>query len=249
MSDAPHSHSHSHHNDGHEHEHNDGHDFAAANAKHFNENVDKFEDQPFAKEFAGRQFIAYLGAYPFDGEKTVMMDFACGIGMVSRQMAPYAKQIVGVDISQGLVDEFNLRVKNQGLTPDELKAVCVQLKGEEGELDNLKFDVIVCGMAYHHISDVAKTTQTLAFFLKPGGVLMVNDGLKMDVIPPMLMEMQKKANFKDVVPHTHGFEESEIRKIFEDAGLVKFQLDIMSKAKHHTFPGKVFIAKGVKPKA
>ncbi len=54
------------------------------------------------------------------------------VGMVSRQMAPYAKQIVGVDISQGLVDEFNLRAKNQGLNPDEMKAICVQLKGEEG---------------------------------------------------------------------------------------------------------------------
>ncbi|KAF4578383.1 S-adenosyl-L-methionine-dependent methyltransferase superfamily protein [Pleurotus pulmonarius] len=240
---------HSHHGHDHDHDHKkDGHDFAAANAKHFDETAQKFEDQPFAKEFAERQLIAYLGAYPFDGEQTVMMDFACGIGMVSRQMAPYAKQIVGVDISQGLVDEYNLRVKNQGMSPNEMKAVCVQLKGEDGELDNLKFDVIVCGMAYHHISEVAKTTQTLAFFLKPGGVLIVNDGLKMDVIPPMLLEMQQKSpKFKEVVPHTHGFDESEVRKFFEDAGLVNFQLDIMSKAKHHTFPAKVFVAKGVKP--
>ncbi len=77
MSDAPHSHP----QISHEHEHKEGHDFAAANAKHFNESVHKFEEQPFAKEFAGRQLIAYLGAYPFDGEQTVMMDFACGIGV------------------------------------------------------------------------------------------------------------------------------------------------------------------------
>ncbi len=74
--------------------------------------------------------------------------------MVSRELAPYTKQIVGVDISQGLVDEFNLRVNNQGLTPDEMKAVCVHLKGVEGELDNQKFDVII-------VSDLIDFTEGL----------------------------------------------------------------------------------------
>ncbi|KAG9225829.1 hypothetical protein CCMSSC00406_0008357 [Pleurotus cornucopiae] len=247
MSDAPHSHSH--HDHDHDRKHQEEHDFAAANAKYFDENVHKFEQHAFAKELASRQLTAYLGAYPFDEEKTVMMDFACGIGMVSRELAPYTKQIVGIDISQGLVDEFNLRVNNQGLTPDEMKAVCVHLKGVEGELDNLRFDAIICGMAYHHIQDIAKTTQTLAFFLKPGGVLLVNDMLEVDDITDNFKDMKKQADFEHVVAHKHGFDEPTIRKVFEDAGLIKFELNIIAKAKYHKFPTKIFIAKGTKPEA
>jgi len=49
---------------------------------------------------------------------------------------------VGVDISQGAVDVYNEAVSNQGLSPDEMRAVCAELKGEAGELDDLKFDVV-----------------------------------------------------------------------------------------------------------
>jgi 2-polyprenyl-3-methyl-5-hydroxy-6-metoxy-1,4-benzoquinol methylase len=64
-------------------------------------------------------------------------------GLISRELAPHTKSIVGVDISQGMVDQFNTRVENQGIPSEEMKAVCVELKGQEGELDGAKFDVIV----------------------------------------------------------------------------------------------------------
>ena len=103
--------------------------------------------------------------YPFDEDSTLVMDFACGtgwlepwschissslpvptLGLLSKELAPYAKSIVGVDISQGVVDRYNLSVSNQGILPEEMRAVCAELKGRDEELDRLKFDVItVCG--------------------------------------------------------------------------------------------------------
>jgi 2-polyprenyl-3-methyl-5-hydroxy-6-metoxy-1,4-benzoquinol methylase len=64
------------------------------------------------------------------------------VGLTSRELAPYAKRIVGVDISQASVDVFNAAVADQGIAPEEMRAVCAELKGEEGELDGLTFDVI-----------------------------------------------------------------------------------------------------------
>lgn len=67
------------------------------------------------------------------------------LGLISKELAPYAKSIVGVDISQGVVDRYNLSVSNQGIPPEEMRAVCAELKGGDEELDGLKFDVItVC---------------------------------------------------------------------------------------------------------
>lgn len=73
------------------------------------------------------------------------------VGLISRQLAPEAKTLVGVDISQGMVDEYNHRVMNQGISTEEMRAVCVELKGEDGELDGARFDVIVVGIIRDHI--------------------------------------------------------------------------------------------------
>jgi len=83
------------------------------------------------------------------------MEYACGtgaptdaptqrrlyllhLGLVAKELAAFCKHLVGVDISQGMVDQFNKRADNQ-----KMHAVCVELKGEPGELGNEKFDVIV----------------------------------------------------------------------------------------------------------
>jgi hypothetical protein len=42
-----------------------------------------------------------------------------------------------------MVDIYNQHANNQGLTPDEMRAVRAELKGEEGELDGAKFDVVM----------------------------------------------------------------------------------------------------------
>lgn len=64
-------------------------------------------------------------------------------GLVSQALAPYCKKIMGVDISQGMVDWYNMRVRNQGIESEEMEAVCVELKGAEDELDGVKFDVAI----------------------------------------------------------------------------------------------------------
>ena len=43
---------------------------------------------------------------------------------------------------QKMVDQFNLRVANQGIDPSEMRAVCTKLKGTDDELDGLKFDYV-----------------------------------------------------------------------------------------------------------
>ncbi len=88
-----------------------------------------------------------------------MLDFACGTGrllhskercynfsagLLSRELAPECKRILGVDISAGMVAQFNARVDNQGIPAEEMHALCIDLKGEnENELEGETFDVAV----------------------------------------------------------------------------------------------------------
>ena len=86
------------------------------------------------------------------------------IGLISQGLAAHTRQIVGVDISQGMVNEYNQRVTNQGIPTDEMKALCLDVL-EEGDCDSGvseetlkalggKFDVVVvrCFILYHRVS-------------------------------------------------------------------------------------------------
>lgn len=64
---------------------------------------------------------------------------------MSRALAPYTKSIVGVDISEHMVNQYNKRVSDQGIPPEEMRAVAADLKGTEDELDGRKFDVVIVG--------------------------------------------------------------------------------------------------------
>ncbi|KAF9480857.1 S-adenosyl-L-methionine-dependent methyltransferase [Pholiota conissans] len=244
-----HDHHHTHH--GHEHHHpsapapsgDKDKDYAEANKTFFDA---KAQEQPDPRwvEMAKKAGAAIRSKYAFKEDSTVLMDFACNVGLTSRELAPYTKTLVGVDISQGAVDVFNKAVSNQGIAPEDMRAVCVELKGEEGELDGLKFDVITCIVSYHHFADIDKMTQMLSFFLKPGGALLVVDITK----PPAATAADSlfPAEFGHVVAHTGGMTKEGMQKAYEGAGLVNFEFEHLEKVTVHEKEMMLFIAKGVK---
>ncbi|CAA7260914.1 unnamed protein product [Cyclocybe aegerita] len=186
--------------------------------------------------------------YAFDKNATTLMDFACGAGHISRGLNPYAKYIVGVDITQAAIDMYNERAAEKGVPPEEMRGVCADLKGDESELDGLKFDVIACSMSYHHFGSIEDITKMLAFFLKPGGALLVvdilhipgSDGENKSMVPE---------KYHHVVAHTSGFKE-RIRAVFEGAGLTmtKFVSDaVVDFELTHSGVVTLFFTKAVKP--
>ncbi|KAL4254415.1 S-adenosyl-L-methionine-dependent methyltransferase superfamily protein [Abortiporus biennis] len=205
--------------------HGHHHDYPSANRDHYDKDAQAFDERPSHQELARR---------------TTLMDYACGTGLVSRELSSHVKTVVGVDISQGMVDQYNLRVSNQGISPDEMKAVCIELKGSGEELDGTKFDLIVCASSYHHFPSVDETTRILATFLKPGGSLLVTDILKNDESKDIL------GDFGHVVAHTSGFSEEEVKGIFERAALGEFSFTKATKAKFHGNEVDMFLARGVK---
>jgi ubiquinone/menaquinone biosynthesis C-methylase UbiE len=162
MASHPHSSSHFTHVQPHTNHDNpaaDSESNAHANRRHFDQQAGTY-DSPHHIDHWQKQSHFLLEMYPFDKDSTTVMDFACGtgvflpcrggpekikwsIGLVSRELAPHVKSIVGVDISQGMVDQYNKYVDNQGILPQKMNAVCTELKGQEGELNGRKFDLIV----------------------------------------------------------------------------------------------------------
>jgi len=215
------------------------HGFLQANKQHFDGVACRYDQSKNAETMARKSVHAILNAYPFQEHEAVVMDYACGTGLISRELAPYARSILGVDISQGMVDQYNLRVFNQGIPPEEMRAVCAELEGKDGELRGQNFDVIVCASAFHHMESIEQATKILVHFLRPGGYLIVVDLEKTDA--------DVHQHDRHIVPHPGGIGKADIQQAFQQGGLDSFTYSPAFDAKLRGIPVTLFIARGIKP--
>lgn len=113
------------------------------------------------------------------------------------------------------------------------------------------FDVIVTGMALHHVVDAGGLLQRFSQLLKPGGVCVV-----VDMVPgsarlgdPGSELMEEGGVFGTIAKH--GFTEAEMRELYERAGMGGFDYVVFEQRFRFTLFGQDcsslgFIAKGVK---
>lgn len=113
-----------------------------------------------------------------------LLDYACGTGLVSRALAQYTTQCVGVDLSENMAGAYNARAENQGLSKDEMFAyhgIFTDPKDPNPAAfagpEFFNFDVAAVGLGFHHFDDPAFAAKQLAARLKPGGVLFILDFL------------------------------------------------------------------------
>ncbi|GAO47933.1 S-adenosyl-L-methionine-dependent methyltransferase [Saitoella complicata NRRL Y-17804] len=159
----------------------------------------------------------------FTESSTRILDFACGVGLLSQCLTPHAKEIVGVDTSARSIEVYNRRVWEQGLEASDMRGVCADLLslGDEGEkpeqgVGKGSFDVVVCSMSYHHFHSISHATQVLTSYLKPSGYLIVADIAR---TPDTVRAFQRNEDIKEVVSHVGGLEVEEVRRVMREAGL------------------------------
>uniref|UniRef100_D8PL46 Methyltransferase type 11 domain-containing protein n=1 Tax=Schizophyllum commune (strain H4-8 / FGSC 9210) TaxID=578458 RepID=D8PL46_SCHCM len=135
-------------------------------------------------------------------------------GLISQHLTAYAKSITGLDISSGMTNRYNERVENQGLEPENMRAICIDPDDDLREFE-ATFDVAVCAASYHHFPSIEETTLKLARTMRPGGVLMVADLVKVDGTEDLYPEHGDAS----LVCHQGGIAEADIRRVFGEAGL------------------------------
>ncbi|KAG8808572.1 hypothetical protein FRC17_003887, partial [Serendipita sp. 399] len=153
-----------------------------ANVAHFDKFAQNYDDNPFVDQVAKQVVDLIRNKVALSEESTIMLDYACGTGQISRKSEPYVKKVIGVDISQGMVNQYNQRASDQAIPQEKMQALCIpRLHGDDSDLDGQKFDIIICAQAYHHFSDINKVTKDLTNLLKPGiGRLFIADLMQYD---------------------------------------------------------------------
>lgn len=179
-----------------------------------------------------------------------VLDYACGPGTITDILYSHANEFVGIDLSQGMVDEYNRRFAHT--LPGELastnaRAVVGNLidPSEERSVPEAKlgsFDLVAVGLGFHHFQRLDVAVERLSAYLKGGGVLLIVD---------LVTHGEEREEAANPASHTvahHGFEEGEIRSLFEGVGLggfgyMEMEEEILMRG---TERRRVFMAKGVK---
>ncbi|KAF5119444.1 hypothetical protein DV452_001672 [Geotrichum candidum] len=148
-----------------------------------------------------------------------VLDFACGTGITSLNLAPHVGKVVGIDISDEMLGVFKQKLKsneNHNVSAHLINLLeeddeTMKAKAGPGELFN--FDAVVSSLAYHHIDDIDAASRAIYHQLNPkGGWAFVAD-LAKDTV-----NVVEKTSPQ--VPHPTGFSGADFAKTFEQAGFV-----------------------------
>lgn len=99
------------------------------------------------------------------------LDVATGTGFTALAFAPYVAQVIGLDVSPGMLAQARKHAAEQGIANADF---------QEGAAEHLPFpdagfDLVTCRIAPHHFLSVTQFVGEVARVLKPGGRFLLAD--------------------------------------------------------------------------
>jgi SAM-dependent methyltransferase len=173
---------------------------------------------------AGRRLLLKAGLKPGMN----VADFGCGVGAVTRMLAetvgPYGS-VTGIDASAAQIEQAAGICKAAGLSNVVLRTADACSTG----LPRNSFDLVYCRFLLLHLPDPAACLREMRSVLKPGGVLVVEDGdlASATSVPPTALNA-----FADLFTRlgsTRGLNYSLANNLFhmvKDAGFPDPQIEI-----------------------
>lgn len=174
---------------------------------------------------------------------TRALEFGCGTGLVTMEIASLAGSIVAIDTSREMLAVFHEKIRTSGITNIETREIDLLSPLQNG-LQQESFDLIYSSMTLHHISDTAGFLNRISNILAPGGMIAIADLDKEDGL------------FHDdpLEKVHHGFEREELAAMLEAAGLQKTMFQTAYQFEKENREGKrvvypVFLVTAIKEKS
>jgi 2-polyprenyl-3-methyl-5-hydroxy-6-metoxy-1,4-benzoquinol methylase len=133
-----------------------------------------------------------------------VMDFGCGTGLLTFQIAHLVRSVTGVDRSQGMLDVFNKRIDELKL--NNVKALHLDL--DKGDTLSGAYDLVMSNTTMHHIKDLKPLFHQFYNIIVPGGYLCIAD-----------LDLDDGLFHTDSTGVFHsGFDRAAMRAVFTEAG-------------------------------
>ena len=169
--------------------------------------------------------LSAAGAGPFER----MIDLGTGAGRMLALLGPKAKDAIGLDLSQQMLNVARLHVTEAGLQGVELRHGDIFAT----RLPDRSADLVVVHQVLHYLSDPASAVTEAARLVAPGGRLLIID------FAPHALEFLREA-------HQHrrlGFSDDEMGRWTAEAGLLAPDLTTLPSASSEGLTVKIWVAK------
>ena len=147
-----------------------------------------------------------------------LLDVGCGTGNLLMALADdvQAEQLIGLDYSREMVRLVEEKVAG---SPHESRLSVAQGDAEHLPFEDGSLDVITCCNSFHHYPHQSAVMRGFHRVLRPGGMLVLIDGFRDNVIGWVVFDMAVAL----VERHVHHAAWSEIRQMSDDAGFRDLQ--------------------------
>jgi 2-polyprenyl-3-methyl-5-hydroxy-6-metoxy-1,4-benzoquinol methylase len=177
---------------------------------------DHFDQAAATWDLADRRVVlahavaqAIAARVPLAGKRSVL-DFGCGTGLVTLELAPRVGSITGADTSPGMLKIVAEKAQALGIS---LQLLALDSTGSD-DLGG-PYDLIVSSMTLHHIADVPAQFRQFARHLLPAGQVALAD----------LDEEDGSFHESAVSIHHRGFPREQIQAWLLDAGFREIRLE------------------------
>jgi ubiquinone/menaquinone biosynthesis C-methylase UbiE len=165
---------------------------------------------------SGSRFIDSVASFHSESLKGItgtVLDVACGPATYSRRIASPSRNVYGIDISMGVLQQGMTYVTRDGAPGVHLARARV----EELPFENAVFDGTVCSGSLHLFPDTVLSLREIARTMKPGAPLSVQTFVVGKTIINRFM--QKRS-------WLHTFELVELQQYLAEAGFEGFQPEL-----------------------
>jgi ubiquinone/menaquinone biosynthesis C-methylase UbiE len=107
-----------------------------------------------------------------------VVDLGCGPGFYTIEFAKRAKEVVAVDLQQGMLDKVKAKAKKEGIANVRF----LQTDGKSLELSDESADKIVLVTVFHEVAEPEFVLKEFARVLKPNGQLIIVEVIKKGII-------------------------------------------------------------------
>lgn len=156
-----------------------------------------------------------------------VLDVACGSGavLIPASRAAAAGQVIGVDMSEGMLERARTEVHRLGLS----NVTVVKMDAENLECADRSFDFVLCGMALFFLPDLDKALAGFYRVLRQNGCLVASTQ-RWPQDPTTTRWQELKDSYKHCLtpaparPKTEMSSEAEIRETLSRAGFVDIEV-------------------------
>jgi ubiquinone/menaquinone biosynthesis C-methylase UbiE len=169
---------------------------------------------PFAAatQIRSEQAIARIIEMAGAGPDDVVLDVACGPGLLACGFARVVKHVTGIDLTPRMLQEAQAMQRSQKLE---------NMEWREGDVEHLPysdgaFSIVVSRFAFHHFTDPQRVLLEMRRVCRSGGRVLVADSAPEPATADAFNAMERLRD----PSHTKALSPPEFEALFASAGLI-----------------------------